>query len=660
MPSPAAIRAFAPAADPRTDGELVARFAADRDPTAAAELVRRHAGLVLAVCRRHVADRHLADDAFQAVWLVFARRTAAVRPPGAVAGWLYGVAVRTARKARAMAAKRRSRETPTDAPERPVADARPDPDLRPLVDAELAALPDKYRAVLVLCDLHDTPRPRPAGGGPAASAGPAVGRATPAARALGWPEGTVAGRLRKARALLAARLTRRGVTLAAAAVGPALAADAAVAAPPPLVAAAADAVAATAAGVAPAVSPTALLLAERTVRAMIARTWAFWTAAGLAAVAAVGGAVAVGGGRPAAAPIPKGAAVAWAEQPEIRTPGWLPGSLAFTPDRATMVVGGTGGRVRGYDAPTGKVRWEATVGDGFAGVAVAADGRTAGATFADGVRLLDPDTGRIDATIEEKGSAPTAVAFFADQPAAPGVPLRRVAFGNTGGYKVKSWLEWPKLSTSTLAIDPADRRAVPLAAAPAGAEVRAVMTGPLDRRTGRNALWAWGAGSGAPAVELTGHAAAATAAAWSAAGGTVVTADAAGVVIVRDGKTFRETARLDLGGRVAGVAVTADGGRVAAAAVQPQERKGADSYREAVYVWETASPPAKPQPLGTRQASGRFDGVGSVAFSPTGRTLAAAFADFTRPESELPPDGRVRLWRLTALPPAAPGERPGG
>src|SRR5687768_1401328 len=81
---------------PDDDARLVARFVRSRDDAAFAELVRRHGPMVLAVCRRAVRDAHLAEDAFQAVFLVLARKAAAVRPPAAVGAFLHGVAVRTA------------------------------------------------------------------------------------------------------------------------------------------------------------------------------------------------------------------------------------------------------------------------------------------------------------------------------------------------------------------------------------------------------------------------------------------------------------------------------------------------------------------------------------------------------------------------------------
>ncbi|HJZ60124.1 MAG TPA: sigma-70 family RNA polymerase sigma factor, partial [Gemmataceae bacterium] len=84
----------------RSDGELVSAFVNKQDADSFAELVHRHGPMVLGVCRRVVGDPHTADDAFQAVFLVLARRAAAVRPRERVGNWLYGVAYRTAIKAR--------------------------------------------------------------------------------------------------------------------------------------------------------------------------------------------------------------------------------------------------------------------------------------------------------------------------------------------------------------------------------------------------------------------------------------------------------------------------------------------------------------------------------------------------------------------------------
>ncbi len=139
-----------------------------------------------------VGNVHDAEDAFQATFLVLVRRAASIASRDRVANWLYGVAHRTALKARQTAARRRARERQgTEMPEPEARPSAPDPwrDLRPLLDREVARLPDRYRAALVLCDLEGKNRRE-------------------AARQLGLPEGTVGSRLARARSLLAKRLAR--------------------------------------------------------------------------------------------------------------------------------------------------------------------------------------------------------------------------------------------------------------------------------------------------------------------------------------------------------------------------------------------------------------------------------------------------------------------
>src|SRR5437879_2586487 len=178
-----------------TDGQLLTLFIENRDEGAFEALVRRHGPMVMGVCRRVLRNAHDAEDAFQATFLVLVRKAASIRPRGMVGNWLYGVACRTAAKARARHAKRRAKELAM-----PAKQVRPDEtsaELQALVEHELRRLPDKYRAALVLCELEGRTRKE-------------------AARRLGWPEGTVATRLIRARALLAKRLTRQGVGLPAA------------------------------------------------------------------------------------------------------------------------------------------------------------------------------------------------------------------------------------------------------------------------------------------------------------------------------------------------------------------------------------------------------------------------------------------------------------
>ncbi len=196
-----------------TDGQLLESFVRRRDAAALEALVRRHGPMVWGVCRRVLGAGPDAEDAFQATFLVLLRRAASVVPPERVAAWLHGVAHRTAHKARAAAARRRQRERQVVELPEPAA-ARPDagPDLRDWLDRELSRLPEPYRAALVACDLEGRTRKE-------------------AARQLGWPEGTVASRLVRARALLAQRLTRLGLPAGGAALAGVLAPPAAAGVP---------------------------------------------------------------------------------------------------------------------------------------------------------------------------------------------------------------------------------------------------------------------------------------------------------------------------------------------------------------------------------------------------------------------------------------------
>jgi RNA polymerase sigma factor (sigma-70 family) len=194
---------------PPTDADLLARFLAARGESAFAELVRRHGPAVLTVCRRVTAHAHDAEDAFQATFLVLARKADRVRPGEPLGAWLYGVAVRAARKA--VAWDRRPQEVVglpvPDVPERP---AEPlDPDVARAVVDEVDQLAPWYRAAVVLCELEGRSRAQ-------------------AARELGIAEGTLSSRLATARKRLAAQLKARGY-------GPAtLTALAGVAVPPDL------------------------------------------------------------------------------------------------------------------------------------------------------------------------------------------------------------------------------------------------------------------------------------------------------------------------------------------------------------------------------------------------------------------------------------------
>jgi len=191
-----------PAADDLTDSQLLDRFCADYDEAAFAVLVRRHGPLVQRVCRRVLADNHAAEDAFQATFLVLARKAANIRQRSSIAGWLYEVAYHLAIRARGSAARRRQHEKQAGAMSRE-SDESHQFELRELLDEELHQLPEKYRTPLVLCYLEGKTQEE-------------------AARQLGWPAGSMSCRLARGRELLRERLTGRGVALAPAGMVPML------------------------------------------------------------------------------------------------------------------------------------------------------------------------------------------------------------------------------------------------------------------------------------------------------------------------------------------------------------------------------------------------------------------------------------------------------
>src|SRR5689334_21554116 len=135
----------------RPDAELLEGFYTRREEAAFAALVRRHGPMVLGVCRRLLGNRHDVEDAFQATCLVLVRKASAVRPRELVVNWLYGVAYRTALRARAMSAKRRDKEAQAGSLPRPTPAENGLEEWLPLLDQELNRLPDKYRAPVVLC-----------------------------------------------------------------------------------------------------------------------------------------------------------------------------------------------------------------------------------------------------------------------------------------------------------------------------------------------------------------------------------------------------------------------------------------------------------------------------------------------------------------------------
>jgi RNA polymerase sigma-70 factor (ECF subfamily) len=240
----------APGDSGRNDAQLLDDFAGRRDQTAFATLVRRHGRLVLAVCRRVLGNAHEAEDAFQATFLVLARRAGALRLRHSLSSWLYGVAYRLALKTRTRASRQRQHEARAAAAHMsPAHDNLSWNEVRAVLDEELTRLPERLRAPLILCYLTGKTQDE-------------------AAQHIGWSLATFRRRLERGRILLRDRLTRRGLALSAA-LSALLAQDALAAVPVPLLTGTVETATAFAAGQGPVTSPS-VILAEELMKAMSA------------------------------------------------------------------------------------------------------------------------------------------------------------------------------------------------------------------------------------------------------------------------------------------------------------------------------------------------------------------------------------------------------
>eukprot|EP00913_Durusdinium_trenchii_P005652 g5270.t1 len=173
------------------DADLLTRFATEGDETAFAKLVDRHGPMVLGLCRRVLADPHDADDAFQATFLVLARKAPGIRNPALLGNWLYGVAYRVASKVR----RRRRERTGTPVVESSMPRPENDVALREvetLLVEELQRLPYRHRQLLTMVYFEGLTHQQ-------------------IADRLNWPAGSVSRRMAKAQNELRLRMERRGV-----------------------------------------------------------------------------------------------------------------------------------------------------------------------------------------------------------------------------------------------------------------------------------------------------------------------------------------------------------------------------------------------------------------------------------------------------------------
>ena len=183
------------------DAQLLELYVCHCDELAFKALVQRHGPMVLAVCRGVLGDANDADDAFQATFLLLVRKAGSLWVGESLGGWLHRVACRIATQVKSDAGRRRDQERrAAEWRARGARSAIPWDDANIALHQEIDRLPERYRKPIVLCYLEGMTYQH-------------------AARHLGWSEGTTQGRLTRGRHLLRARLTRRGVTLAGAALG---------------------------------------------------------------------------------------------------------------------------------------------------------------------------------------------------------------------------------------------------------------------------------------------------------------------------------------------------------------------------------------------------------------------------------------------------------
>jgi RNA polymerase sigma factor (sigma-70 family) len=557
----------APDVRDKSDGQLLHNFQAGRDERAFAALVDRHGGMVLRVCRQVLGHQQDAEDAFQATFLVLARKAASLRRSTAVAGWLHGVAYRIALQARRIARRRQAREA--RAPARPPTDPAGDVawrEVQQILHEEIGRLADKYRTPFVLCVLEGHSR-------------------SEVARQLALKEGTVWSRLSGARQQLQRRLRRRGIELGAALAAGALV-QAGTAAPALLVSATVRTVMAGGTALA-GVSGEVAGLVHAGLRSL-AVPRLHW---GLALLC-VTGLLAVGWGTPAGpAPAVTVDPAATAKEP-VRPPA------ARTDGHGDPLPDGAVARL-------GTLRFNHGADLSF--LVFTPDGKTILSVGRRLVRLWDAATGA------ELGQLPALAPWMSDT--AVTIPDGKTLVNlnqESGGEFVRWWDLAGRNEVRTLKL-PVTRRVFSAyhrdALSPDGTLAAVHVHTPaalrvFDLNDGRELHRFADGGKDVRALAFAGK-------------DRLVTADAGEAVEVREARTGKLVRRFKHGAPVDFLAVSADGRRLATFERNSQDRR--DRYRDVIYLWDLTSG-RKEHALRLPPRGGYLDAL----FSPDGKLLATS------------------------------------
>jgi RNA polymerase sigma factor (sigma-70 family) len=589
-----------------TDCELLDRYVRHRDETAFAALVRRHGRLVWNVCRCVLPHHEDAEDAFQATFLVLARKAAALPAAAGVAGWLHGAAHRSALELKRKAARRQRHESRAVPPAAaPPAGELAWRELQAILNDELQRLPDRCRAPFVLCCLEGHSKAE-------------------AARALGWPEGSVSGRLAEARRLLRVRLARRGVALSAVLCGLAVAARPATALTPRLAGETVRAALAWAGGVGTD-GPTAL--AARVTRILFPVRAPLFAGLLLAATAACAAAALLASsaddpppGQPTATAPPQPQRAVLEERPRLDRygdplpaaavarlgttrlhHGFITYAVAFSPDGKVIASGGGGRGLVLWDAATGKELRVLVPTEHVLGLAFSPDGKRIAAAYrVKAIHVWDVATGREVAQLPGNDQGvPLVFAFSPD-----GKTLA------AGGHDAKVRLIDLATRQQVRALEGHEKSVWGLAFSPDG---KTLASGGLDGR-----VCLWDPATGEQKGRLSGHTAGVLRVAFTPDGKTLVSAGEGEGVRLWDMATRREVRFIE----------AKDASRWAFA-LSPDGRTVATGHTDGTArLWDAATG----RELRRWQAHATVPQ--SLAFSPDGKVLATGALS----------DSAVRLW----------------